>query len=70
MTYDVVTPKLYDIDAKLNMPNVSLNSQHLATSIQDSINASFSVVNKTIYVETSMFLDFPTMGDLVIFLAT
>lgn len=34
MTYDVVTPKLYDIDAKLNMPNVSLNSHHLATSIQ------------------------------------
>lgn len=34
MVYDVVTPKLYGIDIKFNMPNVSPNSQHLATFIQ------------------------------------
>ncbi|KAK7825121.1 dehydration-responsive element-binding protein 2D [Quercus suber] len=38
MAYDAAAHKLYGTDAKLNLPDVTLNSQHPATSIDTQIN--------------------------------
>ncbi|XP_050267586.1 dehydration-responsive element-binding protein 2D-like [Quercus robur] len=38
MAYDAAAHKLYGTDAKLNLPDVALNSQHPATSIDTQIN--------------------------------
>lgn len=38
MAYDAAAGKLYGTDAKLNLPDVALNSQHPATSIDTQIN--------------------------------